>query len=51
MFFVFAALFSSVHRGTVAAVLGLVTCNVSWPAIVVQARLVTIGRDPLGQRS
>ena len=37
-------LFSSVHLGTVAEVLGLVTWNVSWPAIVVQARLVTIGR-------
>jgi spermidine/putrescine transport system permease protein len=28
-----------------AEVLGLVTWNVSWPAIVVQARLVTIGRQ------
>ena len=44
MFFVFTTLFSSVHLGTVAEVLGLVTWNVSWPAIVVQARLVTIGR-------
>jgi spermidine/putrescine transport system permease protein len=45
MFFVFTTLFSSVHLGTKAEVLGLVTWNVSWPAIVVQARLVTIGRQ------
>ena len=45
MFFVFTTLFSSVHLGTLAEVLGLVTWNVSWPAIVVQARLVTIGRQ------
>jgi len=44
MFFVFTTLFSSVHLGTLAEVLGLVTWNVSWPAIVVQARLVTLGR-------
>jgi spermidine/putrescine transport system permease protein len=31
--------------GNVAEVLGLVTWNVSWPAILVQARLVTIGRQ------
>jgi spermidine/putrescine transport system permease protein len=31
--------------GYVAEVLGLVTWNVSWPAILVQARLVTIGRQ------
>ncbi len=45
MFFVFTTLFSTVHLGTTAEVLGLVTWNVSWPAIVVQARLVTLGRD------
>jgi spermidine/putrescine transport system permease protein len=45
MFFVFTTLFSAVHLGTLAEVLGLVTWNVSWPAIVVQARLVTIGRQ------
>ena len=44
MFFLFTTLFSSVHLGTLAEVLGLVTWNVSWPAIVVQARLVTLGR-------
>jgi spermidine/putrescine transport system permease protein len=45
MFIAFTTLFSTVHLGTVAEVLGLVTWNVSWPAIVVQARLVTIGRQ------
>jgi spermidine/putrescine transport system permease protein len=45
MFFVFTALFTSVHLGTVAETLGLVTWNVSWPAIIVQARLVTLGRQ------
>jgi spermidine/putrescine transport system permease protein len=44
MFFVFTVLFTSVHLGTLAEVLGLVTWNVSWPAIIVQARLVTLGR-------
>ena len=45
MFFVFTALFRFVHLGTLAEVLGLVTWNVTWPAIIVQARLVTIGRQ------
>ena len=45
MFFVFTVLFTSVHLGTVAEVLGLVTWNVSWPAIIVQARLATLGRQ------
>ena len=45
MFFVFTTLFGTVHLGTLAEVLGLVTWNVSWPAIVVQARLVTLGRQ------
>jgi spermidine/putrescine transport system permease protein len=45
MFFVFTVLFSFVHLGTLAETLGLVTWNVSWPAIIVQARLVTIGRQ------
>ena len=43
MFFVFTVLFTTVHLGTVAEVLGLVTWNVSWAAIIVQARLVTLG--------
>jgi spermidine/putrescine transport system permease protein len=45
MFFVFTALFTTVHLGTGAEILGLVTWNVSWPAIIVQARLVTLGRQ------
>ena len=45
MFFVFTTLFTSVHLGTLAEVLGLVTWNVSWPAIIVQARLATLGRQ------
>jgi spermidine/putrescine transport system permease protein len=45
MFFVFTRLFTSVGLGTLAEVLALVTWNVSWPALIVQARLVTIGRQ------
>ena len=45
MFFVFTVLFTQVQLGTLAETLGLVTWNVSWAAIVVQARLVTIGRQ------
>ena len=45
MFFVFTALFTAVQLGTLAEVLGLVTWNISWPAIIVQARLVTIGKQ------
>jgi spermidine/putrescine transport system permease protein len=45
MFFVFTSLFTFVHLGTLAETLALVTWNVSWPAIIVQARLVTIGRQ------
>ncbi|HUZ22558.1 MAG TPA: ABC transporter permease [Streptosporangiaceae bacterium] len=45
MFFVFTKLFSGIQLGTLAEVLGLVTWNVSWPAIIVQARLVGIGRQ------
>jgi spermidine/putrescine transport system permease protein len=45
MFFVFTVLFTTVHLGTLAEVLGLVTWNVSWPAIIVQGRLVTLGRQ------
>ena len=44
LFFVFTTLFKFVGLGTWAEVLGLVSWNVSWPAIIVQARLVTIGR-------
>jgi spermidine/putrescine transport system permease protein len=45
MFFVFTELFTTVQLGTTAEVLALVTWNVSWPAIIVQARLVTLGRQ------
>ena len=45
MFFVFTALFTTVHLGTLAQTLGLVTWNVSWPAIIVQARLATLGKQ------
>ena len=45
MFFVFTKLFSGIQLGTLAEVLGLVTWNVSWPAILVQARLAGIGRQ------
>ncbi|HTW03299.1 MAG TPA: ABC transporter permease [Streptosporangiaceae bacterium] len=45
MFFVFTVLFSFVGLGTLAQTLALVSWNVSWPAIIVQARLVTIGRQ------
>jgi spermidine/putrescine transport system permease protein len=45
MFLLFTELFRSVGLGTLAETLGLVTWNVSWPAIIVQARLVTIGKQ------
>src|SRR5262249_58872345 len=45
MFLPFTVLFTSVGLGTLAETLGLVTWNVSWPAIIVQARLVTIGKQ------
>jgi spermidine/putrescine transport system permease protein len=45
MFFVFTVLFTQVKLGTLAEVLALVSWNVSWPAIIVQARLVTMGRQ------
>jgi spermidine/putrescine transport system permease protein len=44
-FFVFTALFTTVGLGTLAETLSLVTWNLSWPAIIVQARLVTIGKQ------
>ena len=43
MFFLFTQLFTAVHLGTAAEVLGLVTWNFSWPAIIVLARLASIG--------
>jgi spermidine/putrescine transport system permease protein len=45
LMFVFTQLFTVVHFGTGAEVLGLVVWNLSWPAIIVRARLLTIGYD------
>ncbi|HSR86274.1 MAG TPA: ABC transporter permease [Streptosporangiaceae bacterium] len=47
MFFVFTKMpgLDTIGLGNWAEVLGLVTWNVSWPAILVQARLVTIGKQ------
>jgi len=47
MFFIFTQMpgLKDLGLGNVAEVLGLVTWNVSWPAIIVQGRLVTIGRQ------
>jgi len=45
MFFVFTKLFKPIGLGTLAEVLALVSWNVSWPALIVQARLVTLGRQ------
>ena len=42
MFFVFTKLFTGVGLGSLAEILALVTWNVSWPALIVQAGLVTI---------
>jgi spermidine/putrescine transport system permease protein len=45
LFFLFTQLFTFIHLGTGAEVLGLVTWNLSWPAIIVLARLVSIGNS------
>jgi len=47
MFFIFTQMpgLKDLGLGNVAEVLGLVTWNVSWPAIIVQGRLVTIGKQ------
>jgi spermidine/putrescine transport system permease protein len=47
MFFIFTQMpgLRDLGLGNTAEVLGLVTWNVSWPAIIVQARLVTIGKQ------
>jgi spermidine/putrescine transport system permease protein len=46
-FFIFTQMpgLKDIGLGNTAEVLGLVTWNVSWPAIIVQARLVTIGKQ------
>jgi len=45
LFFVFTVLFRGIGLGTLAEILALVTWNISWPAIIVQARLVTMGKQ------
>jgi spermidine/putrescine transport system permease protein len=47
LFFIFTKMpgLRDVGLGFWAEILGLVTWNVSWPAIIVQARLVTIGKQ------
>jgi spermidine/putrescine transport system permease protein len=46
MFFVFTELFTTFRQlGTWPEILALVSWNLSWPAIIVQARLVTLGRQ------
>jgi len=45
MFFVFTRLYKTVGLGSLAEILALVTWNVSWPALIVQARLVTLGKQ------
>ena len=45
LFFVFTQLFTSIHLGTMAEILALVMWNFSWPAIIVRARLISIGRQ------
>lgn len=44
LLFLFATLFTFVRLGTSAQILGLVTFQVSYPVIVVRARLLSIGR-------
>jgi spermidine/putrescine transport system permease protein len=47
MFFIFTQMpgMKDLGLGNWAEILGLVTWNVSWPAIIVQGRLVTIGKQ------
>jgi spermidine/putrescine transport system permease protein len=45
LLFVFTQLFTFIALGTAAEVTALVVWNISWPAIIVRARLVTIGRS------
>lgn len=44
LFLLVTQLLTFLHLGTTAEVAGLVVWNISWPAIIVRARLVTIGR-------
>jgi spermidine/putrescine transport system permease protein len=45
LLFVFSDLFTFVHLGTKAQLLGLITFQISYPVIIVRARLLTIGRE------
>jgi spermidine/putrescine transport system permease protein len=45
LFFVFSFLLKSVPLGTTAQILGLVTFQLSYPVIIVRARLLTIGKE------
>ncbi|MFL5797796.1 MAG: ABC transporter permease [Actinomycetota bacterium] len=42
---VFTQLFTFVHLGTSAQLLGLITFQISYPVIIVRARLLTIGKE------
>ncbi|MGC9961331.1 MAG: ABC transporter permease [Acidimicrobiales bacterium] len=44
LMFVFLQLFKFIHLGTSAETAALVVWNLSWPAIIVRARLLTIGK-------
>jgi spermidine/putrescine transport system permease protein len=45
LMFVFTQLFTFVSLGTTAEVAALVVWNISWPAIIVRARLLSIGKS------
>ena len=45
LMFVFTQLFTFVSLGTTAEVAALVVWNISWPAIIIRARLVGIGKS------
>ena len=42
---VFTTLFTAVHLGTGAQLLGLITFQMSYPVIIVRARLLTMGKE------
>jgi spermidine/putrescine transport system permease protein len=45
LMFVFTQLFTFISLGTTAEVAALVVWNISWPAIIIRARLLTIGKS------
>ena len=45
MFMVFTFLLKFIHLGTVAQLLGLITFEISYPVIIVRARLLSIDKD------